>query len=1048
MRVNRVLAVTLLAITAVLSLKAVPGRAATVYDVGEGKPYPSLASVPWNGLAAGDTVRVFWRPEPYREKLLIAARGTATDPIRIVGVPGPSGELPVIDGKNATTAPQFKFTYAGTQDRGLIILTLPQGLPWGYKPGYLEFSNLEVRNAHASNTYTDGTGALRRYSANAASFFVERGEHIALRNCSINGSGNGFFVASGGDEALFSRDILVQGCAIYGNGNVSSDREHNIYTEASGMVFEGNYMGPLRPGALGSNLKDRSAGTVVRYNWIEQGAHLLDLVEPEESATIMVNQPGFHETFVYGNVLYSGPANSASLVHYGGDNGNTAIYRKGCLYFYDNTVAVRCNQSGPGGWWSTALFKPETDDETVDVRSNILFCMPDTAGATPTELCLADYHGKLNLGTNWASPTIVLTKSGVAFSGSVTGGQNLFTNPTNNPGFVSADAKNFRLAVGSPCVDRGGDLAAAAASYPAACEFQTPRGFANRPAVGGMDLGAFEGEFSAGYSIRGTVRLNSTGVSGVKISAGAYQTTTLADGSYVLGGLTDGSYTVQASAANLTFSAPQVVQVGPDRSGVDFTATAQATGFRLSGKVLVDGAGEGSVTVSAGVAQAISGPDGSYAFDGLAAGVYSVSASKTGCTFQALSVNLTGDLAGADIQGTRVVSQPQPSTFSISGAVRMSGAGVAGVTVAAGDQSTTTAADGSYRLSGFPSGTYIVKAYGDLLTSGPQSVQVGPDATGIDFTAEAAYTIEGTVKANGSPVASATVTCGDRSTTTAADGTYKFWKLPAGAYTLKGAKTGLTFTDVTAQVGPSRTGVDLVAAATTFGISGTVRASGSPVAGAIVSTGTTSVTTATDGTYRLASLPAGTYTVSASKSGLSFSTRSVTVGPDAAGVDFDGTANGFTIAGKVCLANGTGVAGITVQCNSATVLTAADGSYRFSGLAAGRYTVKAYDGYYLTSDPQAVKVGPDQLSVNFSAAPAFTLEGRVTADGAPLAQATVTCGGLSVQTAADGTYKFWKVGAGTYTVSVSKKNYVFAVSRQTVTLGPSRIGVDFAGTAR
>jgi hypothetical protein len=128
-------------------------------------------------------------------------------------------------------------------------------------------------------------------------------------------------MASGGSEQLQSRDILVQGCYIYGNGVVGSDPEHNVYTEAIGITFQYNHLRLLRPGALGNNLKDRSAGTVICYNWIEGDGHLLDLVDPQDSAPQATQDPNFHQTYVYGNILVDGPTGGAtSLVHYGGED--------------------------------------------------------------------------------------------------------------------------------------------------------------------------------------------------------------------------------------------------------------------------------------------------------------------------------------------------------------------------------------------------------------------------------------------------------------------------------------------------------------------------------------------------------------------------------------------------------------------------------------------------------------------------------------------------------------------------------------------------------
>jgi len=79
------------------------------------------------------------------------------------------------------------------------------------------------------------------------------------------------------------------------------------------------------------------------------------------------------------------------------------------------------------------------------------------------------------------------------------------------------------------------------------------------------------------------------------------------------------------------------------------------------------------------------------------------------------------------------------------------------------------------------------------------------------------------------------------------------------------------------------------------GVTGTVRDSaGQPLAGVTISDGAGhSATTGADGTYILSDLPAGPYTLTASKSGYTFSpaSRTVTVPPDASGQDFTGVSN-------------------------------------------------------------------------------------------------------------------------------------------------------------
>ena len=50
------------------------------YGVGPDQAYAAIGDVPWATLAAGDTVRIFWRDEPYREKFLLQGHGTKDQP--------------------------------------------------------------------------------------------------------------------------------------------------------------------------------------------------------------------------------------------------------------------------------------------------------------------------------------------------------------------------------------------------------------------------------------------------------------------------------------------------------------------------------------------------------------------------------------------------------------------------------------------------------------------------------------------------------------------------------------------------------------------------------------------------------------------------------------------------------------------------------------------------------------------------------------------------------------------------------------------------------
>lgn len=84
--------------TCLLFLACINLQGAT-YEVGPNKPLTDIGQVPWESLQAGDTVLIHWRSNPYKEKWVICRQGTQAVPITVRGVPGPAGELPVIDGR-------------------------------------------------------------------------------------------------------------------------------------------------------------------------------------------------------------------------------------------------------------------------------------------------------------------------------------------------------------------------------------------------------------------------------------------------------------------------------------------------------------------------------------------------------------------------------------------------------------------------------------------------------------------------------------------------------------------------------------------------------------------------------------------------------------------------------------------------------------------------------------------------------------------------------------------------------------------------------------
>lgn len=456
-----------------LLLFPAPARAqGTVYEVGPGKPLASVGAVPWESLQPGDTVLIHWRSTPYKEKFVLCRQGTQTAPITVRGVAGSGGELPVLDGNGATTRSVLNYW---NQERGVIKVGGASNPP-DTLPKYITIENLDIRSARPPFTYSAANGSTQTYSTSASSIYVEKAENLVVRNCILRDSGNGFFVAS--SDELASRNILVEGNYIYDNGIEGSIFQHNNYTAAIGITFQYNRFGPLRAGCPGNNLKDRSAGLLVRYNWIENGNRQLDLVDGEDSSLIR-GDARYRETYVYGNVLIEpDAAGNRQITHYGGDSGNTPNYRKGTLYFYHNTiVSTRTDR--------TTLFRLSTNQENCDFRNNIVYVT--AAGNT---VSLVDADGVLNLTHNWFKPGFVST------FGTLTGTiNNDGTSVTGTaPGFVNEAGQDYNLAAGSACLNAGAALHSVvlATGNDVARQYLKHQSSQSRPVNGLLDIGAYE----------------------------------------------------------------------------------------------------------------------------------------------------------------------------------------------------------------------------------------------------------------------------------------------------------------------------------------------------------------------------------------------------------------------------------------------------------------------------------------------------------------------------------------------------------------------------
>lgn len=487
-----------------------------VYDIGPGHAYEDIADLDWSQLGPGDTVNIHYKPGGYHELFQISTRGTADNWITINGVPDPAtGQLPIIDGLEAVLDPQFKSSYAPLHGSGAIVVGTRPGYVSGYRPGYITIQNLQVQRAYAGNdpnTFTDYDGALKAYTTVGAGIYLYRADHITIRDCIITDNGEGIF---GAGQASFDRlmtDITVSSNEIYNNGNLGTNRTHNTYLEAIDTVYEYNHYGPLRAGAGGNGLKDRSVGVVVRGNYIEGGAHELQLPASENQVNLALTIPRYHRAMVYGNVIVDGPGNVSGPVEYGGET-HTALGRKGVLYLYHNTIVVQSDKSAV---WRVNAVGLNSTSETLDARNNIFAALPATPGAVNSDFGLLGVDSYVSrkanayVGRNWVPPDYLLNSYGNAgFKGHVAGLDNLMVGQSDDPGFVAVLAGDYELAADSVAVDAATRLAGASFAFPVDHQFSAEQHAIPRAVLGAAaDLGAWE--YGSGNQAPTAILLSST----------------------------------------------------------------------------------------------------------------------------------------------------------------------------------------------------------------------------------------------------------------------------------------------------------------------------------------------------------------------------------------------------------------------------------------------------------------------------------------------------------------------------------------------------------
>ncbi|MCU1222817.1 MAG: hypothetical protein JWQ42_910 [Edaphobacter sp.] len=392
-----------------------PKMLGTVYEVGPSQAFKTLAAVPFPTMVAGATVRLHnedtsgLHPTEYHEYVQISLQATAAQPFRMCGVPDSKGNLPILDAANATgrsdTSP-----YAP----GYGVITLHSTSNWAYWPNYtaaayIVVEGIHVRNAKNGYTFVAPDGSRGVWADGSAGLRVNQGHNTVFVGNDIDNCGNGAFTAFAADGGYGSSDINVlwEGNHFHKNGAVNSFLSHQLYLQAWGEVVQFNRIDDYTPGAFGSNLKSRGIQSIIRYNYLGDGAtRQMDLVDVQDAGPLMsfdsflangagsvhaiypqdiypadriaAEQEAWNSHFVYGNIYENGA--SGVPIHFSEDHDGGEVSRKGSLYWYNNTFHEKVCAVCSGQRWSLfdttsggGNISPHVEFQTIQAFNNIIW---------------------------------------------------------------------------------------------------------------------------------------------------------------------------------------------------------------------------------------------------------------------------------------------------------------------------------------------------------------------------------------------------------------------------------------------------------------------------------------------------------------------------------------------------------------------------------------------------------------------------------------------------------------------------------------------------
>lgn len=510
-----------------------------------------------------------------------------------------------------------------------------------------------------------------------------------------------------------------------------------------------------------------------------------------------------------------------------------------------------------------------------------------------------------------------------------------------------------------------------------------------------------------------------------------------------------------------------IINIGATVGGIAGTVADSVTGLGLSGVnlTLTQGA-----TV---IATTSTHSDGTYSFDNLASGSYTVTASFPNYIGASAPLGVTA--GNTSIQNFNL----EPAAGNINGTVidAISQTGIAGAAVSLRDVShniiaaTTTDANGAFSFTNLAVGTYILTAsaagFGAEQTGAV--IAAGQTVTARISLQPQAGTVSGKVsgQATGAGIPGASVEIRQNgllvaATTADANGNYAITGLAPGTYTISAAAANFAQQNQGVTVESNQTTIaDFSLTANPGNITGRITnvQTDAPIPNATVKLyigNTLEAITSADaaGVYNFSGLPPGAYQVVAFGDGFSQNTAGVIVNSNQTSTaDLALAPTPGSITGQVTdILTGAAIAGATVNLydlfnNPLRTVSADDnGRYQILDVAPGTYEVVAAAANFGAAAAGAIVNSNTVTQTNLALQPnPATVSGTVidSQTGQPLVGAAVnvydTSGDIitTVLSGQNGNYVILGLAPGSYNISVAANDFGVQIKGVNLTSGGS-----------